>query len=81
MPLLYIILDYNGFFWEVIHLYFNFFQSYLISCLVQLLRITFYEMLHFTPKFLFLSLIFQFNAVLHFISLFFNQNRRSQRSG
>ena len=42
----------------------NFVQRYLISCLVQLLRITFHKMFYFTLKFLiFLSLVFQFISV------------------
>ena len=36
-----------------------FFKNYLISCLVQLLRITFHKMLHFRIKLIFfLSLLF-----------------------
>ena len=52
-PLYSIIIDYNGFFREVNHETYKFFQSYLISCLVQLLRITFQKILHLTFKFIF----------------------------
>ena len=37
-------------FWEIKHEIYNDFQSYLFSCLVQLLRITFHKILHFTWK-------------------------------
>ena len=48
-----IIIEFNGLFREVIYENFIvFFQIYRISCLVQLLRIRFHKMLHFTIKFL-----------------------------
>ena len=59
-----IIIDYNRFFREFILEIYNFVQNYLISCLVQLLRITFHKMLHFRIKFIFVSTFFnssQFN--------------------
>ena len=47
MPIQPVIVDYNGFFSDVIHAIYIFFQIYLVSCLVQLLH-TFHKMLHFT---------------------------------
>ena len=47
-----IIIDYNGFFRDVIHETYNFFKSYLFSCSGQFLHI-FHKMLHFTLKKLF----------------------------
>ena len=49
----------NGFFRDVFYKICNFVQSYLISCLVQLLDLTFHEILHFRKKYInFLSLLF-----------------------
>ena len=56
--------DYNGFFREVIPEIYNFFQSYLISCLVQLLRKKFQKMLHFTLNFIFFVSTFSINLSL-----------------
>ena len=59
MPKFSIIIDYVGLFREVICETYNFYEIYLISCLVQLLRNTFHKILLFTLKFIsFLNIIY-----------------------
>ena len=65
----------NGFFRGVIYVICSFVQSCLISCLVQLLDLTFHEISHFRKKYIFFwSLLFLIyrRLTLHFTVFFYH---------
>ena len=64
MPIKSIIIDYNDFFRGVIQESYNFVRSYLIFCLVQLLRITLHKLLYFIIK-----------CIQFFVSTFLNSSQ------
>ena len=64
MPIKSIIIDYNEFFRGVIQESYNFVRSYLIFCLVQLLRITLHKLLYFIIK-----------CIQFFVSTFLNSSQ------